>query len=204
MGQISIQQKQTERLSQLQCFLVFFIILLPLMYWVTQLKTNFRSPFHIFLFISGWFSWTFIEYISHRFWSHSKTSNKKNAVIRRHQHHHSHPTDIKVTGRQRLVMSIIAALLIVFSILLDNYLTFLAGFWMGIFWFFQMHYFLHQSWVKKVFPQLLKYHIVHHCRQPDRCFGISTIWWDKVFGTIPSGKTSVSQRIIEFYFNHPH
>jgi sterol desaturase/sphingolipid hydroxylase (fatty acid hydroxylase superfamily) len=51
-----------------------------------------------------------------------------------------------------------------------------------------------------VFPRLVRYHIIHHLKQPDRCFGISIIWWDKLFGTAPSNDIKISGRILDFYY----
>jgi len=197
-------QKTKIEFTQPNCFIAFLILILPALYWDIQLRDHYPMFFHIILFLTGWLTWTFIEYILHRFWSHSKKADNNKPIIRRHQHHHTHPTDIKVTSKQRIVMLMIGVALIIISIQMDNYMDFLAGSWTGFFWFFQMHYFLHQSWVKKVFPELLKYHIVHHCKQPDRCFGISATWWDRLFGTGPNENAKISSRIVDFYFDEHH
>jgi len=204
MHHASSVQKNANQFAQPKCFLVFLALMTPLVYWDSQLRYEKPVTFHILLFLSGWLTWTFFEYILHRFWSHSKKADSNKPIIRRHQHHHTHPTDIKVTAKQRSLMAVIGLALVSISFWANNYLDFLAGAWVGFFWFFQMHYFLHQSWAKKVFPGLLKFHIVHHCRQPDRCFGISVTWWDRVFGTVPSRNVKISPRIIDFYFNVNH
>jgi len=51
-----------------------------------------------------------------------------------------------------------------------------------------------------VSKNLLNYHIVHHCKEPDTCFGSSTTWWDRVFGTTPHKTKGISERILAFYY----
>ena len=140
----------------------------------------------------------------------SKTSRvighiyKDKLVVKRHQHHHTHPTDIKVTCMQRVIMVTISFSLIAASVYFNNHFTFFAGICVGINWFFLIHYFLHQTWAKKVFPRLLNFHIVHHCKYPNRCFCFSLTLWDDLFNTgIPPG-TVISPRIIDFYFGEEH
>jgi hypothetical protein len=194
---ISIQTK-----SQAVCFLVFIFILMPFMLLCFLLNKQQSFWFHPVLFLTGWFVWTFIEYIMHRFWTHGHYNDSENKVIQRHKHHHTHPTDIKITKTNRWMMLGITVSLLLLSIWLNNYFTFLAGFWTGVNWFFMIHYFLHQHWAAKVFPKLLSFHIVHHCKYPNRCFCFSLTLWDRLFGTgIPAG-TVISPRIINFYFNN--
>jgi len=188
--------------DQVKCFFIFLILMVPAMYWNYQLETTHRVLSRIILFFTGWITWTFAEYILHRFWNHSKTVDNSSAIIRRHHHHHTHPTEIRITGVQRVWMIVIAFVLVAISAWTDSYLYWLAGAWMGFFWFFQMHYILHQAWARKIIPTMVRYHIVHHCKQPDRCFGISTMIWDVVFNTTPDNQVKISPRIIDFYFGH--
>jgi hypothetical protein len=195
-------QINSNQSDQIKCFFIFLILIVPALYWNHQLEHSHRSVSRFILFITGWLTWTFAEYIMHRFWNHSKSADNNSSIIRRHHHHHTHPTEIKITGTQRLWMVVIAIALFVVSVWTDSYLYSLAGAWTGFFWFFQMHYILHQTWARKIFPTMVRYHIVHHCKQPDRCFGISTIIWDAVFGTVPDKQLYISARIIDFYFGH--
>jgi sterol desaturase/sphingolipid hydroxylase (fatty acid hydroxylase superfamily) len=64
-----------------------------------------------------------------------------------------------------------------------------------------MHFLLHQKAAQNFFKKLVKYHIYHHCKYHDKCYGVSVTWWDDLFGTVPGKSCSVSQRIINFYFN---
>ena len=204
MKLLALTQKKSQNLVHLECIAVFLLMILPLIYWIIQIRSSHRILYQVSAMFTGWLIWTFVEYVLHRFWNHSKTASKNSPLMKSHQHHHTHPSEIHVTHAQRFYMILIGVLLIFLSLLFDYYLNFLAGFWLGICWFLFVHYFLHQPWSRKIFPELVSYHILHHCKQPDRCFGISMTLWDKVFNTGPSGNHSISQRIIDFYFNNPH
>jgi dihydroceramide fatty acyl 2-hydroxylase len=193
-----------KQYGQATCFLIFALFLAPLILSAELLQKMHPLYFHVLLFGAGWFTWTFFEYVLHRFWTHGSHISKDTLVVQRHQHHHTHPTDIKVTGMQRVIMIAISFSLIAASIYFNNYFTFFAGICVGINWFFLIHYFLHQTWAKKVFPRLLNFHIVHHCKYPSRCFCFSLTLWDDLFNTgIPPG-TVISHRIIDFYFGEEH
>ena len=47
---------------------------------------------------------------------------------------------------------------------------------------------------------MANYPIYHHCKYPDKCFGISATWWDDILGTAPPNKGIISQKVIDFYF----
>lgn len=186
------------------CLVIFALLLTPAITIAVFLQRNNPVLFYLTLLSAGWFTWTFIEYSLHRFWTHDNEKLKKSLVVQRHQHHHTHPTDIKVTRKQRAMLIVFSCTLIMVSIYFNNYFTFFAGICVGINWFFLIHYFLHQTWAKKVFPRLLKFHIVHHCKYPNRCFCFSLTLWDDLFNTgIPPG-TVISPRIIDFYFGTEH
>ena len=120
--------------------------------------------------------------------------------MKSHHHHHTHPSEIRVTHGQRLYMALIGILLILFSLTFDIYTEFSRRILDRNFLVFIGALFSSSTLVQKSVPELLNYHIVHHCKQPDRCFGISMALWDKVFNTGPRKNTIISQRIIDFLF----
>ncbi|MFI5187633.1 MAG: sterol desaturase family protein [Chitinophagales bacterium] len=191
--------KKDQSFQQLKCFAVFFLIVAPVVYCTIEFAAFLGYTLPFFLFFLGWFIWTFVEYILHRFWNHAK-GVENNSIVHRHHHHHTHPTDIYVSATHRSMMLLIDLALISLSIWLNPHIMFIAGLWTGFFWFFLMHYFLHQKWTKKVFPRLVRYHVVHHCKEPDTCFGISAAWWDGIFGTTPKKNKEISERILAFYY----
>jgi sterol desaturase/sphingolipid hydroxylase (fatty acid hydroxylase superfamily) len=97
-------------------------------------------------------------------------------------------------------MLLIDAALVVLSFCLTPYLMILAGLGAGVFGFIMMHYILHQRWAKKAFPRLVRYHIVHHCKEPDMCFGVTVTWWDRILGTTPKKNKLIPDRVISFFY----
>jgi sterol desaturase/sphingolipid hydroxylase (fatty acid hydroxylase superfamily) len=103
-----------------------------------------------------------------------------------HGVHHAFPMD-----KHRLVFPIVAAhvlwypfhkvWMMTMSITMVN--TFTAGF-MGAYVIYDIgHYYLHHSQPLQVAEYRKKYHMYHHYKDSDNGYGITTSFWDKVFGT---------------------
>jgi hypothetical protein len=178
-------------------FLFFFMLLMALI--VTVIVRSISSmAFHSLLFLTGWYCWTFTEYILHRFYMHDK--NPGSTLAKTHHHHHTHPTELMITNVHRIAMAFVLAALAVVAFLLNGYFTFVTGFCFGIEGYFIMHRILHLKVSQRLFKKLVRYHIYHHCKYPNTCFGISVPWWDDIFKTVPNNP-KISQRIIDFYFS---
>ncbi|UII24446.1 sterol desaturase family protein [Fulvivirga maritima] len=147
------------------------------------------------IFFSGWLIWTFLEYWIHRYVYHVKTENK---VLRRIQHmghgiHHQYPKD-----PTRLAMPPLPALILLtgfysifWLILRENAVAFFPGFLLGYLLYISLHYAQHRYKAPNYGPlkRLWKYHLLHHYKHPeDKAFGVSTLLWDVVFGTLPKEK----------------
>jgi 4-hydroxysphinganine ceramide fatty acyl 2-hydroxylase len=128
---------------------------------------------------------------------HDKNSNS--AMTQIHVHHHSHPTEWVVTNFHRIGMIAVLVVLILIANYLDNYFTFF-GFCFGIEGYFVVHELIHLRIGQKVFRKLVRYHIYHHCKYTETCFGVTVPWWDDIFKTVPKAP-KITQRIIDFYFN---
>ena len=186
--------------NQVKCFSHFFILMACYVTLLTLLPTQ-RWFLAVNLFFSGWFSWTFFEYVLHRFWMHDKEKGDDSPIAQRHHHHHTHPTDIKVTAIQRLTLVLIVLILVTCSLWFMMYFLIVAGFVFGFAGYTMMHWILHQRWSAKLFPRLQKFHIYHHCKFPNTCYGVSVCWWDLWFNTVPPGEPVLLKRIIDFYFD---
>jgi sterol desaturase/sphingolipid hydroxylase (fatty acid hydroxylase superfamily) len=185
----------------IDCIIIFLVIFIPLLLVSCFLKYYSDIIFQFALFFTGWVGWTFSEYMAHRYLMHS--SKEENRIIDfNHAHHHTHPTDIKISGTKRGLLVIGCIILLIISGWLDNYFTLVAGFLCGLPAYTLMHFFIHQKTAQKIFTKHVKYHIWHHCKYPDKCFGISVTWWDDLFKTIPLNPGVISQRIIDFYLMH--
>ena len=142
------------------------------------------------LFFAGFFVFTLVEYVMHRYLFHIGTSTKKREKLQYTLHgvHHEYPKD-----KERLamppVMSIVIAttLLFVFKLILgDLVFAFLPGFLVGYASYLAMHYILHTFKAPKgIFNFLWANHAVHHYKDQTKAYGVSSPLWDYVFGTMP-------------------
>lgn len=144
--------------------------------------------------ILGLFSWTFVEYLLHRFVFHYNPKTKLGERIHFifHGIHHSYPRDPK-----RLVMPPSVSIPLAFgfyflfaSIFPENLnLPFFAGFVIGYLIYDTTHYAIHHFPIKnKFFLKIKTHHMKHHYSDQDSRFGVSSPLWDIVFGTIPKEK----------------
>lgn len=185
---------------QVLCFWTYmvpaFIIL------TTGVMTRQFSPWlsQAILFFLGWLTWTFLEYIAHRFWMHNKSTQREKPALSNHQYHHTHPTELKVTNSHRFLLLVTGILIIISAIYLHNYFILFAGFYLGFLSYTFMHVILHRKWAKILFPRLLQNHILHHCKFTNKCFGVTVTWWDKIFGTSAPRSYQISEKIISYYF----
>jgi len=190
--------KFTRAGKQLNCIMLFMFLIS--VYFSVVLVLQLTHWFFLTsLFLAGWFIWTFFEYILHRFWMHN-AGHSRSVMSDRHHHHHTHPTDIKVTAIQRVGLFLITIAFGLLSVYMHSCFMVLSGVVFGFAGYTMMHWTLHQRWSAKLFPRLQRFHIYHHCKFPDTCYGISVCWWDLLFKTTPPGETDLLKRVIDFYF----
>lgn len=141
------------------------------------------------IFLVGVFIWTLTEYTLHRFVFHYEPKSEIGRRIHflTHGVHHDYPNDSK-----RLVMppSVSIPLALVFYFLFRvlfgaTYVApFFAGFILGYILYDEIHYATHHAPMKGKVGQFLKhYHVIHHYKEPNKRFGVSSPLWDYVFGT---------------------
>ena len=198
------QNRKAGNFLQMQCFVIFMFLLIPFIYGISFLENKSLAFFHTLLFFAGWLTFTFFEYIAHRFWMHGKEKKDPGKSLEQHMHHHRHPTELKITTGMRNKLLFINFLLIAIAAWLNNYFTFFAGLFFGFVYYCFMHVFLHKPWAKKIFPRLQSSHIHHHCKYPDRCFSSCLTWWDRLFRTNVPNEIKISERVVQFYFGNNH
>jgi len=142
------------------------------------------------LFILGLFVWTLTEYIMHRFVFHYVPKDKPWALRLHfifHGVHHDYPSDAK-----RLVLppSVSIPLATIFyclfyTILPVNYIFgFFPGFILGYLIYDETHYAIHHFNFKgSIWKKIKQHHMLHHYQDPDKGYGVSSPFWDKVFGS---------------------
>lgn len=139
----------------------------------------------------GLFVWTFIEYLMHRFLFHLDKYLPENQFafmihFLLHGVHHYLPMD-----RYRLVMppTLFLALCYPFYKLVFSLLPYyiacagFAGGFLGYIMYDVTHYVLHHTQLPKYFQDLKTYHLEHHYKNYELGFGVTSKFWDTVFGT---------------------
>ncbi len=203
---VIIKMKKSKNGSWLKYFFAGILFVLPLLGTILFINKTYPVLSQLLQLFTGWLTWTYGEYLWHRFKTHAK-NEQPGKVYQRHMYHHQHPAQLKIQLPHRVFMMIGMIVFGIISIRLNNYFTLFTGFYTGFVWFCYMHVVLHRRWSMKIFPRLFRYHVQHHCKHPDKCFGVSVPWWDDVFGTAPSGSYRIPARIIDFYFDekdHQH
>lgn len=162
------------------------LTLLPY-YAITTLY--YKGTLVLLLFVAGIIFWTFAEYILHRFLFHHHPNTDKGKRINYvlHGNHHEYPRD-----KERLFMPAVPSLMIaslfflLFYVVLGKYaIPFFPGFMFGYLIYGSMHYAIHAwnppfKWMKG----LWRNHHLHHYKENDLGFGVSSTLWDHVFGTM--------------------
>jgi sterol desaturase/sphingolipid hydroxylase (fatty acid hydroxylase superfamily) len=144
-------------------------------------------PLHstVLLTAAGIFTWTFMEYIIHRYLFHIRFARFQYLV---HGVHHEYPRD-----KERLLMPPVPGLVIlalIFGIfylpLGESSFAFVAGVVAGYMVYTFVHYIVHTWKPVKGFRYLWTHHHRHHNPQFEHTsYGVSSPFWDYVFGTMP-------------------
>lgn len=147
------------------------------------------------IFTGALLFWTFFEYIFHRYINHideyfpgSKWAQKLAYTI--HGIHHEYPRD-----KERLIMPPVPGLLIVtvlfisFRLVFGEYVfLFMPGFMTGYLLYTFVHFSVHKRRVPSCLKTQYRHHALHHYKYPEKAFGVSSTFWDRVFGTMPPEK----------------
>jgi sterol desaturase/sphingolipid hydroxylase (fatty acid hydroxylase superfamily) len=134
-------------------------------------------------------AWPLIEYLAHRFFFHWTPKNPAvaKALYLVHQYHHDFPNE-RSRNMFPLVVSLplaLAAWLVFWAALPRD--AALVGFATIVlcFTYYDLVHYLHHlptPWL----PGLRRRHMLHHFRDPDANFGVTTSLWDRIFGTLKS------------------
>jgi 4-hydroxysphinganine ceramide fatty acyl 2-hydroxylase len=140
------------------------------------------------LFALGLFVWTLVEYIMHRFVFHYAPPDKPWAQRMHfvfHGVHHDYPSDAK-----RLVLppSVSIPLALGFYFLFNAILPandiygFFPAFILGYLFYDISHYAIHHFNFKgNLWKKIKQHHMLHHYQDPEKGYGVSSPFWDKVF-----------------------
>ncbi|CUS21434.1 LAQU0S03e02520g1_1 [Lachancea quebecensis] len=190
-----------EPLSKTAWYVIPLVWFPVVVYHIYTALQNMNNVLAVFLFCLGVFVWTLIEYGLHRFLFHLDFYLPRNQVAYTvhfllHGVHHYLPMD-----RYRLVMPPTLFVLLctpfyklVFALLPKYWAC--AGFAGGMFGYMcydLTHYFLHHAKLPSYMRKLKKYHMEHHYKNYELGFGVTSWFWDKVFGTYLGDNAPLSQ-----------
>lgn len=149
-------------------------------------------------FFTGVALWTLLEYLMHRFLGHEHKG--KNFFKAEHGQHHAKYNYFAPAYKKALLALVVSVLLFVVLHLImaaSVVLAFLTGF-LGMYIMYEaMHYRFHiRKPVAKPFIILRKHHFYHHFHNPKTNHGVTTRFWDRVFGTfVPVEKVRVPRKM---------
>ena len=177
--------------------LVIWVMYLPMigfMLYFSASKLSFTVLQTTFIFLAGMISWSLFEYTIHRFVFHffAESERAKKIVYIIHGNHHEYPRD-----KERLFMPAVPSLLIsviIFSLMYavawlfnstSSVFAFFPGFLMGYLIYGSMHYAI-QAWNPpfKWMKPLWRNHHLHHYKNVELGFGVSSTMWDHIFDTM--------------------
>ena len=191
-GQARIFKNQyLEMLTKTHPFVIWgmYIPVIFFLLYYSFTKEDFTWSYIVLLFFAGIFSWTLFEYLMHRFVFHyvAHSPGAQRLIYIIHANHHEYPRD-----KERLFMPPAPSLIMACIVFALQYLTmgnnvfmFFPGFLLGYLIYGTMHYAIHAwnppfKWMKP----LWRNHHLHHYKEQEKGFGVSTTIWDRVFGTM--------------------
>lgn len=175
---------------------VIYMIYVPLIIFLVlyaEATFHYSAGLISLIFLIAMLSWTLFEYLVHRFLFHfpAKSRLGKWLVYIFHENHHEFPND-----RSRLFMPPVPSMLMACMMLLlfcgisfllfgsiGYAFVFFSGFITGYLIYVSIHFAIHAYAPPKYFKVLWRNHLSHHYKYPDRAFGVSSMFWDKMFGT---------------------
>lgn len=155
--------------------------------------TTISATMTFMCFLLGIFVWTVLEYTMHRFLFHLDDYLPDRPIFLTlhfllHGIHHFLPMD-----RLRLVMPPILFFALSYPFTRLAHIVFptaamangvISGAFAMYVCYDCMHYALHHTKLPDYIRQMKSHHMTHHWADPDKYFGVTSRFWDKVFGTL--------------------
>ena len=168
---------------------LFLAISSVLMYY-GLVSTSIPIGLGLAFFALGLLTFTFVEYMMHKHFFHMEpdTPLKDKLQYNVHGVHHDYPKDKDRLAMPPFVSAAYAAILyLLFTLLMGDFaLYFLPGFLLGYAGYLGVHYVVHvYNQPKNFFKVLWVNHAIHHYKDPDAAFGVSSPLWDYLLGTLP-------------------
>lgn len=172
--------------------IIFSIYSIGLLVWSVQ-NTSLSVGTTVGMFFLGILAFTWVEYMMHRYVFHMKTYSEFRAKLQYTIHgvHHEFPKDKdRLAMPPLLSVTIATILLLLFRLVMGDFaFAFLPGFLVGYAAYLAIHYMVHAfPPPKNVFKALWVNHGIHHYKDGDLIFGVSSPLWDYIYGTMREKK----------------
>jgi sterol desaturase/sphingolipid hydroxylase (fatty acid hydroxylase superfamily) len=205
MAEIKPQNKGTkqlfrnpvlEKLSRTHIsvpIIIFFSYAGGLLYWSVT-HTTLSAGLTTLLFFLGWLAFSWVEYMVHRHVFHMATYTKWREKFQYMMHgvHHEFPKDKdRLAMPPLLSVTLGTILLLLFRLIMGDFVfAFLPGFLVGYASYLGVHYMVHAYQPPKNFLKVLWVnHGVHHYKNGEIVFGVSSPLWDYIYGTMREKET---------------
>lgn len=168
--------------------IIFFTYSGVLLYW-SIINTYLSAVTTVILFIVGLITFTWVEYMVHRYLFHLKPYTELRAKLQYTIHgvHHEFPKDKdRLAMPPLLSITIATILLLLLKVIMGDFVfAFLPGFIVGYASYLAVHYMVHAYAPPKNFLKALWVnHSVHHYKDGEVVFGVSSPLWDYIYGTM--------------------
>ena len=171
---------------------IFIVYGFSLLFWSVA-HTTLPVSSTVLMFIVGLLAFTWVEYNVHRYIFHIEPSSnfKKQFQYIIHGVHHEFPKDKDRLAMPPLLSIVIATILfLLFRLVMgDLVFSFMPGFLTGYAAYLSVHYIVHAFPPPKNFLKALWInHAIHHYKNGDVAFGVSSPLWDYIYGTMKRQK----------------
>lgn len=181
-----------ERISRthISIPITMFLVLAAISFYYAFTGTSISLGIGLLVMLAGYIFFTLVEYMMHKHFFHMEpdTPIKDKLQYSVHGVHHDYPRDKDRLAMPPFVSAAYAAIsYLLFTLILGDYgLYFLPGFLIGYASYLGVHFIVHAYNPPKNFLKILWVnHAIHHYKDPDIAFGVSTPLWDIIFGTMP-------------------
>ena len=167
---------------------IFFLYSSGLLYWSIT-HTALSAATTVGMFFLGMLAFTWVEYNVHRYLFHMSPSSDRKAEMQYTMHgvHHEFPKDkTRLAMPPILSITLSTALLLLFRLVMGDFVfSFLPGFLAGYAAYLSVHYMVHAFQPPRNFMKILWVnHSVHHYKNGEVVFGVSSPLWDYVYRTM--------------------
>jgi sterol desaturase/sphingolipid hydroxylase (fatty acid hydroxylase superfamily) len=168
--------------------IIFFSFAVALLYW-SATHTSLSAGLTTLLFFLGWLAFSWVEYMVHKHVFHMATYTQWREKFQYTMHgvHHEFPKDKdRLAMPPLLSITLGTILLLLFRLIMGDFVfAFLPGFLVGYASYLGVHYMVHAYQPPKNFLKALWVnHGVHHYKNGEIVFGVSSPLWDYVYGTM--------------------